>query len=96
MANWTEADIQAVWEKGTAVPGFDKNVARKDECNAWMQRNKYGNRESDFGWEIDHISPGGADTLSNLRPLQWLNNVEKSDGRLKCNITSHEKSNVRK
>lgn len=96
MANWTEADIQAVWEKGTVVPNFDKNVARKDECGAWMERKQYGNRDSSFGWEIDHISPGGADTLSNLRPLQWQNNVDKSDGRLKCNITSRDKSNVKK
>lgn len=94
MANWTEEQIQAVWEKAKAVNGFNKDIARKDDCDAWIERKQYGNRNSSFGWEIDHISPGGADTLSNLRPLQWKNNVDKSDGRLKCNITSSDKRNV--
>ena len=80
--------IQKVWEKGKPVENNDPNVWRKDDCGAWIGRNYYGNRNSQYGWEIDHISPGGPDTLSNLRPLQWQNNVDKSDGRLKCNVTA--------
>lgn len=96
MANWTEADIQAVWGKATQVNGYNKEIARKDECGAWIERKQYGNRNSIFGWEIDHISPGENDALSNLRPLQWKNNVDKSDGRLKCNVVSSEKTNIEK
>ncbi len=94
--SWTDEEIQKVWEKGQKVTGNDPNLWRKDECSAWMSRKEYGNRKSDYGWEIDHISPGGSDSLSNLRPLQWENNNDKSDGRLKCNIVSSDTKNVNK
>ena len=93
---WSDEMIQKVWEKGKEVSGNDPNVWRKDECGAWIGRQQYGNRDSQYGWEVDHIAPGGADILSNLRPLQWQNNVDKSDGRLKCNITASGKVNVTK
>ena len=95
MANWTDEMIQDVWEKGKIVSGYDKDKYRKDQCDAWIQRDKYGDRTSNFGWEIDHISSGGEDILSNLGPLQWENNVDKSEGRLKGNITSDGKKNVK-
>lgn len=80
--------IQRVWEKGQTVSNNDPNVWRLDACGAWIGRAFYGNRDSQYGWEIDHISPGGPDILSNLRPLQWKNNTDKSDGKLKCNVTA--------
>lgn len=91
---WTEETIQKVWEKGKIVSGNDPGVWRKDECGAWIGRKHYGDRHSQYGWEVDHISPGGSDSLSNLRPLQWQNNTDKSDGRLKCNVTANDKNNV--
>ncbi len=86
--SFSEATIQSVWEKGSRVTNNDPSIWRLDRCGAWMQRGKYGNRASEYGWEIDHISPGGSDSLSNLRPLQWQNNVDKGDGRLKCKVTA--------
>ena len=47
-----------------------------------MERSRYGDRSSSFGWEIDHEQPvaaDGSDDLSNLQPLQWQNNVHKGD-----------------
>ncbi|EPH3101452.1 HNH endonuclease signature motif containing protein [Providencia stuartii] len=98
MANWTEEDIQAVWEKGS-VTLCDKNKYRKDAQGAWISRDEYGNRKHDEGWEIDHIKSianGGTDDISNLRPLQWKNNVLKGKGRLKrANmVTSYGFSNT--
>lgn len=87
--------IQKVWEKGKVVENYDPNIWRKDECGAWIKREEHGNRGSKHGWEIDHINPNGGDDISNLRPLQWENNVDKSDGRLKCNITSSGTNNVK-
>lgn len=92
---WQEELIKEVWKKGKIVKGNDKNRWRKDQCGAWIGFKEYGNRDSQYGWEIDHISPGGGDQLSNLRPLQWQNNVDKSDGRLKCNVTSKGKDNIK-
>ncbi|MFH1288139.1 MAG: HNH endonuclease signature motif containing protein [bacterium] len=83
--------VQRVWEKGEIIPGNDPNVWRKDQCKAWIGRVYYGDRNSQYGWEIDHIRPapeGGSDELYNLRPLQWTNNVSKRDGRLTCAVTS--------
>ena len=78
---------QFVWQKALIVPGYDHNIFRKDACGAWIRRDHYGNRDSQYGWEIDHITPvshGGNDALFNLRPLHWQNNAGKSDGRLTC------------
>jgi len=79
--------IQAIWEKGRIARGSDPKIWRKDTCNAWIKRNEYGNRSSQFGWEIDRITTGikgGSYTISNCRPLQWRNNVKKSGGNLVC------------
>lgn len=88
MANHTQEFIQTIWEKGQIVPGHDKNIWRKDQCKAWIKRNEHGNRNSQFGWEIDRISAGGKYISSNCRPLQWKNNLAKSDGNLKCVTTA--------
>ena len=92
------ATINAVWGKGQTVTSNKPSEFRKDECGAWIYRPAYGNRESQYGWEIDHIKPvdhGGSDQLiSNLRPLQWGNNSSRgSDRRLDCVITANGTNN---
>ena len=89
--------IQQVWEKGKIVPGNDPTILRQDDCGAWIMRTEYGNRRSQYGWEIDHIQPkdnGGSDALSNLRPLQWQNNASKGNSRLGCAVTASGQNNV--
>lgn len=95
--SFIEDTIQKVWEKGAIVPGADANKWRKDQCTAWIGREQYGNRNSNYGWEIDHIKPeseGGGEELSNLRPLQWENNVNKQEGRLTCPVISSGNQNI--
>lgn len=77
--SFSDATIEAVWQKGTPEPQYSS--FRKDKCGASMQRSKYGKTEQ-YGWEIDHIKPiseDGSDDLSNLQPLQWENNRHKGD-----------------
>lgn len=94
--SWDLDTKRKVWANGTKVGSNDPNNFRKDRCGAWIQWSEYDNRDSptNFGWEIDHIDPNGGDALTNLQPLQWKNNVDKSDGRLKCNVTSSGTKNV--
>jgi len=98
MMEHSDGLIQRVWEKGNIVSNNDPNFFRTDYCGAWICRNDYGNRSSQYGWEIDHITPesqGGGDELSNLRPLQWENNASRQTGRLTCVVIASGKNNVR-
>ena len=90
------ATINAVWDKGQTVASNKPYEFRKDECGAWLYRPAYGNTESQYGWEIDHITPvdhGGSAHLSNLRPLQWENNSSRGSDRLDCVITANGTNN---
>ena len=97
--SFTNDIIQRVWEKGQIIPGNNPDEWRKDQCGAWIGRRFYGNRESQYGWEIDHITPvdsGGTDSLSNLRPLQWVNNASRQEGKLTCPVVASGNQNVRR
>ena len=55
----------AVWAKGTPIPGYAPDTWRRDEYGNVMKYSDFGNRESEYGWERDHIvalALGGPDT----------------------------------
>jgi 5-methylcytosine-specific restriction endonuclease McrA len=92
--SFSQATIDAVWQKGHVVPGYDPNDYRKDRCGAWMRKASYGTT-GDYGWEIDHAKPvarGGADDMSNLQPLHWRNNRGKGDDYPNWNCTASARS----
>ena len=85
----TEEKKLEVWNKGIVVENYDGSKYRHDACGAWIRYADYGDRESPFGWEIDHIYPAALlakrgfaqekiDDIINLRPLNWRNNVSKA------------------
>ncbi len=93
MANWTEEEKRKIWNKGAIILGQDSSIWRKDQCGAIIKWDMYGDRseQTNYGWEIDHIKPdsnGGEDIVSNARPLQWYNNVSRSNGKLTCPISA--------
>ncbi len=77
----TKQEIQDVWDKGRRVRGKNPDVYRRDTEGNEIYRTSYG-KDTDMGWEIDHIDPrarGGGDNMENLQPLQTKANRIKSD-----------------
>lgn len=107
MCNVNQQLIDAVWEKGRKDDQYDEAQVRKDACGAWIIKNHYGDRNSIFGWEIDHIFPQSIlrdrkvpedeiNAIDNLRPLNWRNNDSKGQDYpvYHGKITSKDDSNV--
>jgi hypothetical protein len=95
--NWTELEIQSVWEKAEVVEHYNPRQWRKDCCGAWMARNQFGNHNSRFGWEIDLLTPadkGGTRDLSNLQPFQWKNAASRQDGRSPGPVRAYGGDNI--
>ena len=84
MANFTEEEIQAIWDRAR-VAETDPNKGkyyRLDPVDAWMKRDEHGNKEHKMGWEVDHALPeskGGEKHPGNLRAMQWENNNRKDN-----------------
>ena len=84
----TDQLIRDIWNKGIIDDKYPSDIVRKDACGAFIMFDKFGDRGSLFGWEIDHIYPSSElqdkgvpsdliDDIRNLRPLNWRNNVSK-------------------
>jgi hypothetical protein len=69
--------VEQVWQLAQVVPGNDPAVWRKDEFGAWIHRQNYRHRHSEFGWEITDCGFRLRRTgLAALRPMQWQNQVD--------------------
>ena len=82
MAELSEEIVEQVWQKAKIVANNNPDIFRQDYAGAWIRRDLYGQRNTKYGWEIDHckpISKGGSNDLRNLYPLHWKNNQEKGD-----------------
>ena len=73
-------DLDRIWRKGNTILGRNPSIWRRDDFGRAMRYSDYGDRSSEFGWEVDHIQPkefGGSDNIDNLRPLNWKSNVSR-------------------
>jgi 5-methylcytosine-specific restriction endonuclease McrA len=62
----------AVWNKASTVRGYNPDTHRKDPAGNIIYYGSHG-KDSQMGWNIDHIKPqakGGSDALRNLQALQ--------------------------
>jgi len=69
--------VARVWSLAQVITSNDPSVWRKDEYGAWLHRQDYRNRHSQFGWEIADcgffLRRSG---VAALRPMQWQNYVD--------------------
>lgn len=85
---YSEQLIQQVWEKARTTGDVDSNVWREDECGAWISRGDCGKTDSDFGWQIVNVTPGGPDTLENLRPFHHRNGYDVANRKPRRHVTA--------
>lgn len=79
---WSEEIKEKLWQKAKEIPHFEPALWRRDICGFAIRYTDFGDRDSMYGWEIDHIYPvamGGNDDLNNLQILNWKNNADKAD-----------------
>ena len=72
VGRYEKSVLFQVWEYAEIVPGNDADLWRKDEFGNWIYRLDYGNRNSEFGWEI--FDPGvgrNRQGIYVMRPMQW-------------------------
>ena len=61
--DFTPAEKKLVWDRARQIDSVDPDTMRQDYAGAWIRFVDYGNRNSQYGWEIDHLKPlaqGGA------------------------------------
>jgi hypothetical protein len=49
---FSDATVQAVWQKARVMPERNPDVWRRDQCGAWLHREQYENDKSEYGWKI--------------------------------------------
>ena len=97
---WSEFErevVGRVWKFAQAVEGNDAEVWRKDEFGAWIHRLDYGNRNSQFGWEIfDFTRWRKGQGVAALRPCQWQNYLDYQAASRRLRVTADGLSNTRR
>ena len=88
-----QEQIDKAWENAKRVRGKDPDKYRQDPYGDLLYRPSYG-KDSEMGWEVDHIRPvskGGADGTRNLQALNTRVNREKGESLVKR--SRHSKRN---
>lgn len=80
--------IERVWRSGRAIAERHAGRWRKDQCGAWICREHYGNRHSEFGWKILRIAAPVDDADDELRPFNVRNDFDVGAEEPHCRVTS--------
>ena len=79
----TDEIKKQVWQKARTRRNMDPDQWRVDDFGYWIHWDQYGDRKSEYGWEVNSRLPArrsGKEMLSNLRPLQWQNHLIRERG----------------
>lgn len=85
---YSEEEKRYYWGLTNEVDGENPDEVRRDASGAIIHYREYKDRDSDYGWEIDHIYPKSLlleanvpeeliNDPINLRAMNWKNNVSK-------------------
>lgn len=80
--DFTDEEILHAWNRCEKIAGREPEKWRKDYAGAYMWWPKYGDTDSQYGWEVDHIKPldkDGTYEKDNLIAVQWENNRHKGN-----------------
>ena len=88
--------VRRVWGFARKIAGNDPELWRKDEFGAWIHRLDYGNRRSQFGWQIAESAGIHEAGLASLRALQWQNYVDQTAALTQSHMTADGLRNVRR
>lgn len=83
--------IEKVWNSAKTIIGKNKNSYRQDPYGNEMFKSSYG-KNSNKGWEVDHIKPkskGGSNATVNLQALNT--GVNRSKGNSAVKKSRHSK-----
>ncbi|MGI9345873.1 MAG: HNH endonuclease domain-containing protein [Gammaproteobacteria bacterium] len=72
---------KAVWEKAKEIEGKNSQKVRQDPYGNEIHYKQYG-KNTQHGWEVDHIEPkalGGSDNTRNLQAMQTKKNRDLGD-----------------
>lgn len=81
----TKDQIDKAWNNAKPLRGENPDKYRQDSYGNKIHRNSFG-KDSNMGWEVDHIKPkslGGSDATRNLQALKTEVNRDKSDSLVK-------------
>jgi hypothetical protein len=71
---------RSVWNKGHPIAGHDPSKWVRDDYGMLLRWEDYGDKNSPFGWEMDHFPTpkalGGTDSIENMRPLHCMTNAQ--------------------
>ena len=79
---YTAEEIESIWRKARFMLHKHSKSHRKDAFGNSIHFDRYGDRDSPFGWEVGHIIPiaeGGTNSYSNLRPVHWTIHADREE-----------------
>ena len=85
---FSDATVQAVWQKARVMPERNPDVWRRDQCGAWLHREQYENDKSEYGWKILKVVAGVGNEVDQLQPFHCGNAFDIANGKAQCRVTA--------
>jgi len=85
---FNDKTVQAVWDKGRAMPDRNPDEWRRDQCGAWLHREQYKNEKSEYGWKILKVVASGGNEVDHLQPFHWNNAFDIANHKPQCRVTA--------